>query len=153
MTMGSSLMLLAIGLVHQSMSMSKLAKVRWEHDQSLARLAQQFRSDVHLASELISASSDLLSLKLADDSTVTYKREVANLTWEKTGPKSEVAREMFRFDEGCVATFANEKNPDRIVLQIERRLESTEFSTPVDLRVVAVVGRWQQLEQAGGNLP
>ena len=46
MTMGSSLMLLAIGLVHQSMSMSKLAKIRGEHDRSLARLAERFYGEM-----------------------------------------------------------------------------------------------------------
>jgi prepilin-type N-terminal cleavage/methylation domain-containing protein len=153
MTMGSSLMLLAIGLVHQAMSMSKLAKVRGEHDHSLARLALQFRSDVHLAPELVSAAPDSVHLKLADESTVTYKREAANVTREKTGLGSEVARELFRLDERCVVTFANETNPDRVVLLVERRVEIAEVSSPVDLRVVAVVGRWQQLEKAGGNRP
>jgi prepilin-type N-terminal cleavage/methylation domain-containing protein len=153
MTMGSSLMLLAIGLVHQSMSMSKLAKVRGEHDQTLARLAQQFRSDVHLASELISVSADSIHLKLADETTVTYKGEAANLARVKTGPGSDIARELFRFDERCTATFASEAKPERAVLQVERRVESAEISSAVDLRVAAVVGRWQQLEQAGGNQP
>ncbi len=153
MTMGSSLMLLAVGLVHQSMSMSKLAKIRGEHDQSLARLAQQFRSDVHTASELISISSESLTLRLTDESMVIYKRESANVTWAKTGLSSEVAHETFRFDERCLATFTKQSNPNRVVLQIERPVESTEFSPPVDLRVIAVVGRWHQLEQAGDKLP
>lgn len=153
MTMGSSLMLLAIGLVHQSMSMSKLAKVRGEHDQSLARLAQQFRSDVHLASELVSFSPDLIHLKLADDSTVTYKREAATVTRDKTGPGTDIARELFRFDERCMATFTSETYPECVVLQVERRVENSEVSSPVELRVVAVLGRWQQLEQAGDNRP
>ncbi len=152
MTMGSSVMLLAIGLVHQSMSMSKLAKVRWEHDQSLARLAERFRSDVHSASALISASTKSLSLKL-DESTVVYKYDAAQVTWEKTSPHSAVARETFRFDERCAANFASQAHPNRVVLQVERQVESTEVPSRVDLRVVAVVGRWQQLERVGGNLP
>ena len=151
MTMGSSLMLLAIGLVHQSMSMSKLAKIRGEHDQSLARLTQQFRVDVHLASELTSVSTDLLSLKFADNSLVTYKYGAANVTREKTGPGSEVARELFRFDERCLVTFANQLSPNRVVVQVERRMENTEVPSPIDLQVVAVVGRWQHLQKAGGN--
>ncbi len=161
MTMGSSLMLLAIGLVHQSMSMSKLSKTRGEHDRSLARLAQQFRSDVHLASALVSVSSDAVSLKLADESTVTYERAAANVTRATSGPNAEVARELFSFDERCVATFAAEANQSRVRLQIERRLENTEVPSPIDLRVIASVGRWQSLEKAldtpvettGGTLP
>ncbi len=153
MTMGSSLMLLAIGLVHQSMSMSKLAKIRGEHAGSLDRLAQHFRGDVHAAAEVVSVSSDLISLKLADESTVTYKVEGSNVTREKTGPGTEVARELFRFDERCCATFASQASPQRIAVQVERRLENTEVVAPIDLSVVAVVGRWQQLEQTGGILP
>ena len=151
MTVGSSIMLLAIGLVHQSMSMSKLAKNRWEHDQSLARLTQQFRNDVHSASEVILASEKSLSLKLADSSIVTYKCEAESVSWEKASPDAEVARDTFRFNEGCVPAFSTQTEPERIVLQVERKLESTEFARPVDLRVVAVVGRWQQLEKVGGS--
>jgi hypothetical protein len=92
-------------------------------------------------------------LKLADESAVTYKSDAANVTREKNGPGTEVARELFRFDERCEAAFASQSSPSRVVLQVERRLENTEVPSPIDLRVVAVVGRWRQLEQTGGNLP
>lgn len=153
LTMGGSVMLLAIGLVHQSMSMSKLSKVRWEHDQSTARLAQQFRNDVHFASALTSASADLVELKLTDDSTITYKCEAARVIWEKTSSGSEVARELFQFDEGSRVTFSKEANPERVALQLVRQSERTEFPSRVELRVVSIVGRWQQLERSGGSQP
>ena len=148
MTMGSSLMLLAIGLVHQSMAVSKLSKTREEHSRSLARLAQQFRSDVHLATALVSVSPDSVSLQLADESTVIYQRDAANVTRETSGPNREMARELYSFDERCVATFANEADPNRVRLQVERRLENTEVPSQLDLRVIAVVGRWQLLEKS-----
>jgi prepilin-type N-terminal cleavage/methylation domain-containing protein len=153
MTMGSSIMLLAIGLVHQSMTMSKLAKVRWEHDQSLARLAQQFRSDVHAAAEVTSISAESLSLKLPDNSAITYKFEADTLRWQKTSPSTDVAHDTFRFSPGCTGVFSLQEDSKFIVLHLERRLDSSEFLPPVDLRVVAAIGRWTQLEQAGGALP
>lgn len=153
MTMGSSIMFLAIGLVHQSMTMSKLAKVRWEHDQSLARLAQQFRNDVHTAVEVTSISSESLSLKLPDNTTVTYKFEAETLRWEKTSPSTEAAHDTFLFSPGCLGVFSHQADPKLIVLHVERRLDSTEFLPPVDLRIVAAIGRWTQLEQTGGALP
>jgi prepilin-type N-terminal cleavage/methylation domain-containing protein len=151
MTIGSSIMLLAIGLVHQSMSMSKLNKARWEHDQSLARLAQQFRSDVHAASEVISVSAESLLLKLDDGSLVTYKRDAGGVILEKASSASASARDVFRLSADCQAVFVLQTDPNRIVLQVERSVENTEFQPPVDLRVVAMVGRWKQLEQGGGT--
>ena len=69
-----------------------------------------------------------------------------------------LTRELFRFDEHCGATFANQSSAShpsagRIVLQVERRIDNSEVPSPIDLRVVAVVGRWQQLGQVGGNPP
>jgi prepilin-type N-terminal cleavage/methylation domain-containing protein len=157
MTMGSSLMLLAIGLVHQSMSMSKLAKIRGDHDRTLARLAQQFRSDIHRATELVSVSNDAVKLKLVEESYVTYKRDAAIVTRELMVPTGVEARELFRFDEWCTATFSSQSVPLRIRLQVERKLEHSEIPLPVDLRVEAVVGRWQtlenQVEHSGGDSP
>lgn len=154
LTLGSSIMLLAIGLVHQSMSMSKLAKVRWEHDQASARLAQLFRSDAHMAAELISLSPDSVSLKLIDGSVVNYKSQDSNVTWEKTSPNSEKSREKFSFEANCRAAFQRVESPDRIVLQLERQSENTELAPRVDLRIVSIIGRWQQLQelqQTGGK--
>jgi hypothetical protein len=49
--------------------------------------------------------------------------------------------------------FSHQADPKCIVLHVERRLDSTEFLPPVDLRIVAAIGRWTQLEQTGGALP
>lgn len=151
MTVGSSLMLLAIGLVHQSLSMSKLAKTRGDHDRSLAWLAQQFRSDSHLTSELISVSSVGMSMKLVDESVVTYQWNAPTVSREQSGPGRDTARESFRLDEACIAAFASLDHPSRAVIQVERKIANTEVPSPMDMRIVAVVGRWHQLVHSGGN--
>ncbi len=154
MTMGSSLMLLAIGLVHQSMSTSKLAKLRGEHDRSIARLAQQFRRDVHSASEIQSCAPEKVTLSMNDGSTVTFKVEGTKVTWEKVSVDSVVAREWFQFDTRCNAKFAEHSKPKGVVLTVERKVEGAEaLALPVDLRVLAAVGRWQLLERIGKELP
>jgi prepilin-type N-terminal cleavage/methylation domain-containing protein len=148
LTTGSSLMLLAIGLVHQSFSLSKLAKTRSEHERSIARMALQFRSDAHSAVELTAVSADSVVLKMPDHSAVSYRCDAANVTRQHDGKDVEVARDVFPLDENCSVTFASQAAPSRALLQIERRLKNSEIASKVDLRVVAVIGRWQELEQS-----
>lgn len=48
MTVGSALMVLAVGLLHQSLSLASTARTRANQFRTLDRLAQDFRRDAHL---------------------------------------------------------------------------------------------------------
>jgi len=147
MTMGSSLMLLAIGLVHQSLSLSKLGKARSEHDNSLNRLAQQFRSDAHSASAVLAASAESLQLSMPDSTTVTYRAEESSVRREQTALEGPQSHERFQFEPLCNIQFRVPADSSLAQFQLERNFKNHEFPVRIDLQVIAQVGRWQKLEQ------
>lgn len=93
---------LAVGAVQQSMKLSSHAKAQLEHQQTLARLCQQFRSDIRNASS-VTLTSDPLQLKLVDMAArkVTYNVEVSTVLRESDRSNQQgSAREQFRLAAG-----------------------------------------------------
>ncbi len=146
MTMGSSLMLLAIGLVHQSLSLSKLGKVRGEHDLTVSRLAQQFRADVHSAATVKAASADSLQLEMPDGTAITYSVKDATLQRFRTTIEGVNGYEQFRFEPLCRVQFRSQTADEVVLLQLERRNVDQQVPPRVELQVASRVGRWRELE-------
>ncbi len=152
MTMGSSLMLLAIGLVHQSLSLSKIGKARSEHDNSVNRLAHQFRTDVHSASAALAASADSLQLTMSNSTTVTYRATESSVERQQTAIAGPQAYERFQFESLCSVHFSVPENPSLAQFELERNFKDEALPARVDLLVIAHVGRWQQLEQSASGV-
>ena len=146
LTMGSSLMILAIGLVHQSLSLSKLGKVRGEHDMNVSRLAQQFRQDVHATEAVTATSTDALQLEMLDGSTVVYSTVEAGLRRVHTLREGPNAQDLFTFEPLCSIQFQAHSSNQVVQLQLERRFDDKQIAPRVELQVVARISRWKQLE-------
>ena len=70
MSAGSAIMLLAISLVHQTMTLTEKSRHRSDNNRTLDQLAHHFRRDVHLAAEINVDANDTLSIKSTDGSQV-----------------------------------------------------------------------------------
>ncbi len=147
MTMGSSLMLLAIGLVHQSLSLSKLGKSRGEHDSNVNRFAQQFRSDVHSAKILQAVSAKSLQLTMPDSTTVSYYAEESSVRREQTSIEGPQANDRFCFEPLCNIQFQPIADSQLVQFHLERRFKNHELPARIDLQVIAQTARWLELEQ------
>ena len=153
MTMGSALMILSIGLVHQALSLSKLGKVRGDHDLTVNRLARQFRSDIHSAASLKAASTESLELSMADGTSITYAVTAANVRRVQTMKEGPGAHEQFQFEPLCNIAFQSLSGGEVVQLQLERRFSDQQTAPRIELQVIAGINRWRELEllQTGGQ--
>ncbi len=72
MTVGSALMVLAVGLLHQSLSLASTARTRANQFRTLDRLAQDFRRDAHLATSVVTPDAQRLELTTEDGGVIRY---------------------------------------------------------------------------------
>jgi hypothetical protein len=99
MTVGSTLLVLAMGWIHQSFRLASLIRDRERHHQSLMRLSRQFRDDAHVA-----------TLAIVNEQEVTFEIEETTI--------------LYHVDGHTVARFERENGEDAIASQDFFRLDS-----------------------------
>ena len=152
MIAGSTLMALAISMVHHSFNWSTLSKQRVVNDQSFDRLQRQFRDDVHQANE-VSLSGDTVAIKLPGDRSVQYSYDESTIhrVVQVSDDQKEKGREQYRFGEDLTFAFVTKQNPERIVLSGTRIVPLTHVDPPIWRHVEAVVGRTNRLIDSANN--
>jgi hypothetical protein len=147
MSAGSALMMLAIGTLHQSMSLASAARQRSDHQRTLDRLARAFRHDVHRADQCSVGSPEHVEFSMPDDSAVTYDVSANRVTRQQRLQQGPDHRETFEFNAEALVTFERLDEPARAVLTIAGKLPSG-GPARVDRQVSAVVGRLIKHERA-----
>lgn len=171
MVAGSSLMVTGVAMLHHSLRSASVARQRAAEHQTLFRLADQFRRDVHLAEELILESPERLRISMRGGDVVRYRAEAAGCEREVLAPPSQrvaeaVAdadaeddtateprqRENYRLLPGGVIRFTTMEMPPRAALELIRGEPAGDFGQnvhgperPPTIRVEAVVGRIERL--------
>jgi hypothetical protein len=145
-TAGSALMILAIGLLHQSMNLASIASDRADHQRTLERLAREFRSDVHHAVNCTVTANDDALLVLPDEMIVTYVVQTDRVTRKQRLGDKLVRQEVFPFGVPANATFESLESPRRAVLTVAG-VSPVGDRTRVDRKVSAVIGRLIQHER------
>lgn len=146
MSAGSAVMLLAISLVHQTMMLTERSRHRSDSSRTLDQLAQNFRRDVHLATDLKIDEEGTLALNGADDSKITYVVQNNSVIRLRKLTSDESEQERFQLAEDASAIFQVIQVPDRATLTVRGETGLQETMQRVDLHVEAVLGRWQALE-------
>ena len=141
MSAGSAVMMLAVGLIHQAMSLASTANQRGDHQRTLDRVAQQFRQDVHLADQCDAPAAGQIQLTMSDGSTVSYRVSDAGVTRQQTKEDDALRHEDFEFPEGVSIVLETQDEPARGVMTIATHSISPRVAERVDRHVVAVVGR------------
>ena len=147
MTIGSALMVLGVGLVHQTLTLSTASRVRSDHLRSLNRLARQFRADIHRASSCTIESPDQMLLEMPDSRTVTFTADSNIIVRLQPTGDGRTRRAHYRLSPDAAIKFETVDDPDRARLTVTR---STRFTTheSIDRRTEAVIGHLATLEQA-----
>lgn len=114
MVIGSSLMVLAIGVLQKSFRWSTDSRHRAADEQSFDRLQRQFRSDVHLATEA-DVTDTAVTLQI-DESTVTYKFTGDTFTRIQQSMENATQQDQFRLRGINRAKFGQLTKPDRVTL-------------------------------------
>lgn len=149
MAAGSTLMMLAIGLVHQSLTISREGAHDVDRIRTVARLASQFRHDAHRAAEASAKSEAELRLKLSDASEVVYRVSDHRLTRRHQLASGQVQNESFDFDSSDSLTLAAPAEPDRAELRIVRDTGLRDVAPRTVLHVIAAVNKLPTAEQGG----
>ena len=148
MSAGSAMMILAIGLLHQSMSLATVARQRADHQRASDRLAGEFRRDVHRAVRCTVDGQDTIELIMPDNDVVTYKAEDNHVTRQQPLDDGLSRREAFELNDSSIAKFKSVEQPARAVLTVIHRSRGGIVKPRVDRKVAAVLGRLTQHEQA-----
>ncbi len=167
MSAGSTLMMLAVGLVHQSMHLTTAARGRADEHRAISKLANQFRQDVHWADEVVVESAETVRLSIRSVGEVTYDcqaSECVRLAPGEPATGDQAARphrERFLLKTGGAVLFEMLEQPSRAVLTVFRGEVSGKQailnvssgdtparSRPPALRVEAVIGRLAQITEA-----
>ena len=143
MSAGSSVMLLAISLVHQTMIVTERSRNRSDNSRTLDQLSQNFRRDVHLATELNFDGEGKLTLISADGSQITYVIQNHSVVRQRKHTAEENEQERYQLAEDASALFQGIQEPDRATLTVRGETGLPGISPRVDLHVEATLGRWQ----------
>lgn len=140
LAIGSTVLTLAIGMVHQSMLISSAAKSGCQRQQATNRFLEQFRCDIHQGTTVDCDSPDSLMVFSSDDSKILYRTEHNRILREQFKARQLLRREELFLDERGLAAFEFQLGHSLAVLQISSRTDLVSQTLRVDRRVEARVG-------------
>ena len=158
MTAGSTIMLLAISLVHQTMTLTEKSNFRSDHQRKLDLVGERFRRDVHLAESVsqtigVSVDDTALTLVLTDHSEVSYSAIGNTIVRQSKNSPNGNEFDRFVLDPSSAARVQVTTSPDRAVLTVLSQTGINERPTKLELVVRTIVGKWKSLEGRSPVLP
>lgn len=155
LSVSSTLLLIAVGWIHQSMRLATVLRDHERHHQSLMRLSRQFRDDANAARTI---TGDGAEVDFAmDDVSVRYEIESNVVRRSQMSKTSETifGIETYQLRDRAVVTLDLTDSPQRVSLFVHRRplmeprpavgrANDEMLSSPRDLMIHAAVGRWNQ---------
>ncbi|MFG0253692.1 MAG: type II secretion system protein J [Rhodopirellula sp. JB053] len=173
LSVSSTLLVLAVGWIHQSIRLASILRSHERHHQSVLRLARQFRDDAHLAARVFQNQNEIRFW--AEDSEIRYQIDDSTVTRIYQTPSDDEPphRESYQLAVRCQASFDLPPDSDWVTLTVRRRPPSSAAeprtsnpdasadSTPrepgkvglaADLVVRAAIGRWSD-ERSDNKAP
>lgn len=148
-SVSATILLVAIGWIHQSFKLAKTVKQKQQHHQQLIRLGDQFRQDVRLCQQVSRDADGRLVLRNPERGDVLYEVDKATVSRAYLSTAAgKTHRENYPLISGSDISWDDTELPQWITLTIRRssgvvdRSDSRTADTPVDLRVRVAVGRW-----------
>ena len=141
MSVGSALMVLAIGLVHQTLSLSSVAKAHGDQHRALDRLAQDFRHDVHLAVAANLNEPAAVELEREDGAIIRYQADSLQIRREQRNDGTVQSREEYRFARPVAIQFEILKQPDRVTVNLRSDTDASQPQTAPARTLSAALGR------------
>jgi hypothetical protein len=133
MGVSSSIFLIALGLLHQTLKYKRTSQMRTESVLATGRLSQQIRTDGLQCIEAKISSEETMELVLANTTTVRFRSSKNVVTREKIEGMSNamqvVARESYFLGSNCNATFEVQDGQFACIRFIEVPANSSETVT------------------------
>ncbi|WP_442505187.1 PulJ/GspJ family protein [Novipirellula sp. SH528] len=143
MAAGGTLMALAMGLVHQSMTWSTIGNSRAAHDRECQRMVDQFRSDVHRCDQVVRGES-VYQLLRGDWLSVIYKTEANQITRTEADEGNTVRLETYTLAKSYTASFDYSESKNEASLAIRFDTDSYGYESRIDRHAIAKLGRLLQ---------
>ena len=153
MSVSSTLLLIAVGWIHQSFRLADVLRGHERHHQSLMRLSRQFRDDAHAAQGAEANDSEVVFT--IDEVEVRYHAEgnVVRRSLFSESTNAIRAEEIYQLRDRAAVSLSLEEQPQRASLVVYRRgpSESAQeddrphdapVAIPQDLAIRVAVGRW-----------
>ena len=144
MTVSSTLLALATGMIHQTMALQSQGRKRAARQQVALRLASQFRRDLrHGGQAALRQDGATLILEGTEpgDATVTYSAEDGRVLRAQQRADGRLQREPFRFGPDDQAHFELLPNPRRAAVVITHPARRLGDQPRLVLHVEGVLGR------------
>lgn len=133
MGVSSSIFLIALGLLHQTLKYKRTSQMRTESVLATCRLSQQIRTDGLQCMEAKSSSEETMELVLANTTTVRFRSSKNVVIREKIEGMSDamkvVARESYFLGSNCNAMFEVQDGRSAFIRFIEVPSNSSETVT------------------------
>lgn len=146
MTAGVSLLVMTIGLLHQSMQLATAEKGRADQQRRADRLATEFRRDVHNASDAELVSPQRIELHRESTST-SYEVNGNVVTRRHSSEENSQLQETFELAAETSIDFQVLTSPKRIQMKVTTGNNVNDIRR-MDRNVNAVVGRLPSLTLA-----
>lgn len=140
MTAGVTLLVMCVGLLHQSMQLAKTEKGRAEQQRRADRLASEFRRDVHHATDVDVVSAQ--EVKLQSESQTTTYQATGNIVRKRQTRNGRLAQQdTFELGPDSSIKFDTQQSPARVQMTVVtgNPINSTQR---IDRHVRAVIGRF-----------
>ncbi|MDC0295581.1 hypothetical protein OAL35_01870 [bacterium] len=141
MSVGFSLLMLSVGLVHQVMRFHSISKQRAAEHQTFDRLSQDFRSSVHLAISANLKSATEITLTQADQTLIKYSTKQDAIRRQNIVDGKVKWQEIYQFARPILSTFATNQNPQQVSLTVSSAKESVGIQIRQSRQFNAVLGR------------
>jgi hypothetical protein len=147
----STIFLIAIGLLHQTLKYKRTAQIRTESVLATSRLAQQIRTDGLLCINARFNSKEQVELQLTDLSTARYRCDDGVVIREKINLAADaekiLARETYSLGSNCNAMFEVKEGRSVIIHFIE-----TPYSSSIVSKSLSPTGQWSVVAPLGFSL-
>lgn len=147
-TVGSTVMMTAVGLIHHAFDWSTQAKHRRQDDQTFFNLSRQLRQDLHQAGDARvhqpNSTEASLELSIVDHDTntyaVTYTIDDQQINRIETRDDNTVRREDYRFKHRREITFTKLDSDNQVQLNIKAISPFASTEAPVWRTMRASIG-------------
>lgn len=142
MTVGAVVVGISVGMLHALLRTEQTGRDRVPQARILARLAEQFRSDVGAAVRPTpSAQQGEWQFALTGDRVVTYRALPGEVRWDQRTAGKLVRQESYILPSGCSAAITVRSKATPAVASLVIADKSTPRAAGREMRVTAVLGK------------
>jgi prepilin-type N-terminal cleavage/methylation domain-containing protein len=121
MSIGTVVMMVAAGWIHQSMKTASIMRQRERQHQSLLSLAASLRDHVRRSESMVLKDDRELQVRMTNDEQVIFQISEASVHMRRTRDGEVTQSETFRLSDQCRAIWDRSEMPNWITLMVRRQ--------------------------------